>query len=145
VYPLSRNEKEKVQKFMNEYLKKKYIRSLKLSQMLLVFFISKKDREKHIVIDYRRFNKQTIKYNYSLPLITDLVDSMGNYYKLHSAITPQIPAQFPQSKTSDQYSSRYQLISARHWPADILGTVKCGCLLLHVHRSSLQYTSDDYK
>jgi len=114
VYPLSRNEKEKVQKFMNEYLKKKYIRSLKLSQMLLVFFISKKDREKHIVIDYRRFNKQTIKYNYSLPLITDLVDSMGNYYKLHSAITPQIPAQFPQSKTSDQYSSRYQLISARH-------------------------------
>jgi len=31
-----------------------------------------------MVIDYRRLNKQTIKNNYSLPLITDLVDSMGN-------------------------------------------------------------------
>ena len=29
-------------------------------------------------MDYRRLNKQTIKNNYPLPLITDLVDSMGN-------------------------------------------------------------------
>jgi len=33
---------------------------------------------KHIVIDYRRLNKQMVKNNYSLPLIIDLVDSMGN-------------------------------------------------------------------
>ena len=45
---------------------------------LPVFFVGKKNREKHIVIDYRRLNKQTIKNNYPLPLITDLVDSMGN-------------------------------------------------------------------
>jgi len=31
-----------------------------------------------MVIDYRRLNKQKIKNNYSLPLITDLVDLMGN-------------------------------------------------------------------
>jgi len=43
-----------------------------------VFFVGKKDREKHMVIDYRRLNKQTVKNNYLLPLITDLVDSMGN-------------------------------------------------------------------
>jgi len=43
-----------------------------------VFFVGKKNGEKHIVIDYRRLNKQTIKNNYPLPLITDLVDSMGN-------------------------------------------------------------------
>jgi len=41
-----------------------------------VFFVGKKDEEKHIVMDYRRLNKQTIKNNYSLSLITDLVDSM---------------------------------------------------------------------
>ena len=45
---------------------------------LPVFFVGKKNGEKHIVIDYRRLNKQTIKNNYPLPLITDLVDSMGN-------------------------------------------------------------------
>ena len=31
-----------------------------------------------MVMDYRRLNKQTVKNNYPLPLITDLVDSMGN-------------------------------------------------------------------
>ena len=29
-------------------------------------------------MDYRRLNKQTVKNNYPLPLITDLVDSIGN-------------------------------------------------------------------
>jgi len=43
-----------------------------------VFFVRKKDRGKHMVIDYRRLNKQAVKNNYLLPLITDLVDSMGN-------------------------------------------------------------------
>jgi len=40
--------------------------------------VNKKNRGKYIVIDYRRLNKQMVKNNYSLPLITDLVDSMGN-------------------------------------------------------------------
>ena len=31
-----------------------------------------------MVMDYRRLNKQTVKNNYPLLLITDLVDSMGN-------------------------------------------------------------------
>ena len=78
VYPLSRNEKEEVQKFVNEYLKKGYIRPSKSPQMLPVFFVGKKDGSKCIVMDYRRLNKQTVKNNYPLPLITDLVDSMGN-------------------------------------------------------------------
>jgi len=43
-----------------------------------VFFVGKKDGGKHMVMDYRRLNKQMVKNNYPLPLITDLVDSMGN-------------------------------------------------------------------
>jgi len=78
VYPFSRNEKEEVQKFVNKHLKKGYIRPSKLPQILPVFFVGKKDGGKHMVMDYRRLNKQTVKNNYSLPLITDLVDSMGN-------------------------------------------------------------------
>ena len=78
VYPLSRNKKEKVQKFVNEHLKKGYIRPSKSPQTLPVFFVGKKNGGKHMVMDYRRLNKQTVKNNYPLPLITDLVDSMGN-------------------------------------------------------------------
>jgi len=78
VYPLSRNEKEEVQKFIDKHLKKRYIRPSKLPHTSPVFFVDKKDGGKCMVIDYRRHNKQTIKNNYPLPLITDLVDSMGN-------------------------------------------------------------------
>ena len=78
VYSLSRNKKEKMQKFVDEHLKKGYIRPSKLPRTLPVFFVDKKDRGKHMVMDYRRFNKQTIKNNYPLLLIMDLVDSMGN-------------------------------------------------------------------
>jgi len=78
VYPLSRNEKEEIQKFVNEHLKKGYIRSSKSPQTSPVFFVGKKDGGKCMVIDYRRLNKQTVKNNYPLLLITDLVNSMGN-------------------------------------------------------------------
>jgi len=43
---------------------------------LLVFFVSKKNRSKRMVMDYYNLNKQTIKNNYPLPLITDLIDNM---------------------------------------------------------------------
>ena len=78
VYPLSRNEKEEVQKFVDKHLKKGYIRPSKLSQTLLVFFVGKKDGGKHMVMDYCRLNKQMVKNNYPLPSITNLIDSMGN-------------------------------------------------------------------
>jgi len=43
-----------------------------------VFFVAKKDRSKRMVIDYCSLNNQTVKSNYPLPLIIDLIDIMGN-------------------------------------------------------------------
>jgi len=43
VYPLSRNEKKEVQKFVDEHLKKGYIRPSKLPQTSPVFFVDKRD------------------------------------------------------------------------------------------------------
>jgi len=60
VYPLSRNKKEKIQKFVNEHLKKEYIRPSKSPQMSPVFFVGKKDGEKCMIMDYHRLNKQTV-------------------------------------------------------------------------------------
>jgi len=78
VYPLSRNEREKVQKFVDEHLKKGYIRPSKLEQTSPVFFVGKKDGGKRIVMDYRKLNRQTVKNNYPLPLIMELVNNMGS-------------------------------------------------------------------
>ena len=49
VYPLSREEREEVHKFIQEQLRKGYIRPSKSPQMAPVFFIEKKDGKKIIV------------------------------------------------------------------------------------------------
>ena len=66
VYPLSKNEREEVQNFVEDQLRKEYIRPSKSPQMSPVFFVGKKDSSKRIVMDYRNLNDQTIKNNYPL-------------------------------------------------------------------------------
>ena len=77
VYPLSREEKEEVCKFIQEQLRKEYIRPSKSPQTAPVFFVGKKDGKKRMVQDYRYLNEWTIKNNYPLPLISDIVENIG--------------------------------------------------------------------
>jgi len=63
---------------VDDQLRKGYIRPSKFSQMSPVFFVGKKDRKKRMVMDYCSLNKQTVKNNYPLLLITDLIDNIGN-------------------------------------------------------------------
>jgi len=78
IYSLSKSEREEVQNFVDDQLRKRYIRPSKSPQTLPVFFVSKKDGSKRMVMDYHNLNEQTIKNNYPLPLITDLIDNMGS-------------------------------------------------------------------
>ena len=73
VYLLSREEREEMCKFIQEQLRKGYIRPLKSPQTAPVFFIGKKDSKKRMVQDYRYLNEWTIKNNYPLSLILDVV------------------------------------------------------------------------
>ena len=74
---MSREEREEVHEFIAEQLRKGYIKSLKSSQTAPVFFVGKKDGKKWIVQDYRYLNEWTVKNNYSLPLISDIVENIG--------------------------------------------------------------------
>ena len=78
IYPLSKNEREEVQNFVEDQLRKGYIRPSKFPQTLPVFFVGKKNRSKQMVIDYCNLNDQTVKNNYLLPLIMELIDNMGS-------------------------------------------------------------------
>ena len=78
LYPISPTEQQEVRNFIDDQLKKGYIRSTKSPQTSLVFFISKKDGKKQIVQDYWYLNKGTIKNNYLLPLIPELIDRIGD-------------------------------------------------------------------
>ena len=45
--------------------------------MVLVFFVRKKDGKKRMVQDYRYLDEWTVKNNYPLPLILDVLENIG--------------------------------------------------------------------
>ena len=77
VYPLSREEREEVREFVKEQLRKGYTQLSKSPQTALVFFVGKKDGKKRMVQDYQYLNEWTIKNNYPLPLISDVLENIG--------------------------------------------------------------------
>ena len=77
VYSLSREEREEVYEFIAEQLRKGYIKSFKLPQIALAFFVEKKDSKKRMVQNYQYLNKWTIKNNYPLPLISNIIENIG--------------------------------------------------------------------
>ena len=66
-----------MREFVKKQLRKEYIQLSKLPQMALVFFVGKKDGKKRMVQDYRYLNEWTIKNNYPLPLISDVLENIG--------------------------------------------------------------------
>jgi len=77
VYPLSPEEQKKQDKFLEENLRKGYIRPSKLPMASTFFFVFKKDSKKlRPCQDYRYLNKGTIKNTYSLPRVDELLDKL---------------------------------------------------------------------
>src|SRR5437899_5216512 len=74
--PLSTDEQKEVEAFLDDQLSKGYIRPLNSQQTSPVFFVPKKDGKKRMVQDYRYLNDYTVKNNYPLPLISQLVDKL---------------------------------------------------------------------
>ena len=76
--PLSVTEQEEVSAFIDDQLKKGYIqvRPSKSEQTSPVFFVPKKNGKKRMVQDYRYLNEHTVKNNYPLPFISQLVDKL---------------------------------------------------------------------
>jgi hypothetical protein len=73
IYALTHPEREALKEFINEHLKKKYIRPSKSPYAAPFFFIKKKDGKLQPVQDYRKLNEWTIKNRYPLPLIPELI------------------------------------------------------------------------
>ena len=70
MYPLSREEREEVRKFVKEQLQKEYIQPSKSPQMAPVFFVGKKDSKKRMVQDYCQ--EYSMKYIYSTSQMSKL-------------------------------------------------------------------------
>ena len=76
VIPLSPEEQKEVSNFIDDQLSKGYIRPSKSKQTSPVFFVPKKDGRTCMVQDYHYLNEHTVKNNYPLPLISQLVDKL---------------------------------------------------------------------
>lgn len=76
IYPLAPAERDALREFVDENLRKGYIRPSKSPAAAPVFFIKKKDGTLRMVVDYRRLNDITVKNRYPLPLTMELVDAL---------------------------------------------------------------------
>ena len=74
--PLLVNEQKEVEAFLDDQLSKGYIHPSNSQKTSLVFFVPKKDEKKHMVQDYHYLHEWTIKNNYPLLLISQLVDKL---------------------------------------------------------------------
>lgn len=76
VYPLSPVEDDYLKEWLDENLKKGYIRPSKSPMASPFFFVPKKDKSLRPTQDYRYVNSQTIKNAYPIPLISELIDKL---------------------------------------------------------------------
>ena len=74
IYQLSEKELKVLKEYIDENLKKGFIRPLKSLVGSLVLFVLKKDGSLRLCVDYRVLNNITIKDRYALPLINELHD-----------------------------------------------------------------------
>jgi hypothetical protein len=73
VYPMTREEDGELEKFLDEMVANGYIRPSKSLYASPFFFVKKKDGKLRPVQDYRRLNSHTVRNQYPLPLITQLI------------------------------------------------------------------------
>ncbi len=76
VYPLNRSEQAELDKFLDENLSSGRIQPSKSPMASPFFFVKKKDGKLRPVQDYCKLNEMTIKNQYPLPLISELMDKL---------------------------------------------------------------------
>src|ERR1700730_438705 len=79
IYSLSEKELTVLREYINENLKKEYIRLSTLLTRYPVLFVPKLNGKLKICVDYRQFNTITIKNRYTLLLIHEMQDRIKGF------------------------------------------------------------------
>ena len=76
IYPLSPEKLDALRKYLDENLRKGFIRESQSPAGYPILFIPKSDGGLRLCVDYRQLNNITIKNSYPLPLISQLQDQL---------------------------------------------------------------------
>ncbi|XP_053563243.1 tyrosine--tRNA ligase, cytoplasmic isoform X1 [Bombina bombina] len=78
LYPLSQPELDHLKQYLQDNLRKGFIRPSSSPAAAGMFFVTNKDSTLRPIIDYRELNKRTVKNRYPLPLIPELIERLTN-------------------------------------------------------------------
>ena len=76
-YPLPEDKLAKLKEYLKELIDKEFIVPSQSPVAAPVFFVKKPDGSLRLVVDYRPLNKITIKDDYPIPKIQDLINRLG--------------------------------------------------------------------
>jgi hypothetical protein len=76
IYPLNESQRESLEKYIDEFYSKGWIRESKSPAGYPVFFVPKPDGGLRLCVDFRHLNEITVKNAYTLPLIGAMRDRL---------------------------------------------------------------------
>ena len=77
IYSFFEKKLKTLREYLNENLKKKFIRKSQLSTKYLIFFVFKKNEKLRLCVDYRKLNEIIVKNRYSLSNINELQNRLS--------------------------------------------------------------------
>ena len=106
IYNLSQNELSALREYLDENLAKNFIRHSKSPAGAPILFVKKKDGSLRMCVDYCGLNKVTIKNRYPLPLISGLLDQLGQA-KIYTKIDLCGAYNLVQMKEGDEWKTAF--------------------------------------
>jgi hypothetical protein len=113
VYPMTRDEDTALEKFLDEMVAKGYIRPSKSPYASPFFFVKKKDGKLRPAQDYRRLNSHTVRNQYPLPLIAQLISDLSGAH-IFSKVDVRQGYNNVQIKKGDEWKAAFKT-KFGHW------------------------------
>jgi hypothetical protein len=107
IYNLSQNELTTLREYIDENLAKNFIRHSKSPAGAPILFVKKKDGSLRLCVDYRGLNKVTVKNRYPLPLISGLLDQLGQA-KIYTKIDLRGAYNLVRIKEGDEWKTAFR-------------------------------------
>jgi hypothetical protein len=113
VYPMTRDEDTALEKFLDKMVGKGYIRPSKSPYASPFFFVKKKDGKLQPVQDYRWLNSHTVRNQYPLPLIAQLISDLSGAH-IFSKVDVRQGYNNVQIKKGDEWKAAFKT-KFGHW------------------------------